>query len=138
MHRLWIVAVALCVGCGAEPEPLMASLDGAWALELVLFDGELRAGAAELAWSVDEAVLSGTIEMSDPDLLRSYELLGAQDIDTLGIALQLVEQAGVRQLFVELAPPSQGESFGGWRTRWGCTDAIDNQCGEDGTLTLSR
>ncbi|HHO49941.1 MAG TPA: hypothetical protein ENK18_03495 [Deltaproteobacteria bacterium] len=132
------VVLALLGGCEPEPEPLVAGLDGSWVLEFVLFDGSVRSGSAQLTWSGDEAMLTGQIEMSDPDLERGYDLLGAQDIEALGIALQLVETLGVRRLFIELMPPQQGEALGGWRTRWGCLEAPDSQCGEDGTTTFSR
>lgn len=126
----------LLAACAPEPPPLMAGLDGAWDATFSLFDGAAdRPGAFDLTWDDEALALYGEVTMSDPDAERRYEVLGAEDVEELGVALQLVELTGVRQLYVETAPPDTEAVIGGWRTRWGCAEGV---CGEDGGLVISR
>jgi hypothetical protein len=128
--------ILLLMACGPEAPPLMAGLDGEWDAAFSVVDGAPeRAGALDLVWDEEDGVLDGEITMVDPDGERRYQVLGAEDIEQLGVALQLVESAGVRQLFVETAAPDRDEVIGGWRTRWGCERGM---CGEDGGLVISR
>lgn len=139
MSLLRVAAVGLlAVACSSDPLPLQVDLDGAWSVTFELLDGTSREGTADLLWDDEGSVLEGEITMHDPDKERSYALLEGEDIETLGVALRLIETTGVRQLFVELMPPQGGETSGGWRTRWGCTTAFDSLCGEDGSLFLSQ
>ena len=131
------MVVFLLVAC-AEPPPLMAGLAGRWEATFTVYaDGEERAGTFDLGWDDEEQVPTGEITMEDVDRQRVYGVLGGEDIEDLGVALQLIELAGVRQLFVEVQAPDSDELIGGWRTRWGCAEA-GGQCGEDGGLVIRR
>ena len=126
------------IACGDAPPPLQADLAGSWDIVFDPTDAPQRSGIAELAWVGDDPVLEGEVTMFDPDEERRYGVLEAMDVDVLGIALELVELTGSRQLFIELMPVANDETAGGWRSRWGCSEPPDNFCGEEGSLAWAR
>lgn len=132
---LMTMCATLMVGC-AEPPSILPDLAGEWHARFWPDEGDGRDGTLAFAWDAELEEMSGTILMADPDDDRSYDLLVAEDIRQLGIALSLVEQGGVRQLFVEVMPPNPEGMAGAWRTRWGCAEMAGSLCGEQGGIEL--
>lgn len=133
--------ILLLLACGGPDDPpdLLSPLDGDWAGEAVLADTEERRAVSASFSMGDDGALTGELWMSDPDRDRGYEVIAAEQIEALGLALQLIELTGVRELFTELPPPEEGAPLvGPWRTRWFCAEGPDGSCGEDGTWTLER
>ncbi|MBX2797314.1 MAG: hypothetical protein KTR31_06600 [Myxococcales bacterium] len=126
------------IGCGGS-QPLQPDLDGTWDITFAVQSLDTsRVGSADLSWNEELAELAGEVTMVEPDGPRLYDVIEAEDIASLGVALQLAERTGIRLLFAEVAPPEQGATFGSWRTRWASTECIPDGCGEDGTMTLQR
>jgi len=125
----------LLFACQPDPPSLLVDFASDWAAVFSIEDADDRAGSILLDWDPELEEISGEVHIDDPDETRVYAVLDSQEVPPLGVALQLSETAGVRQMFIELAVPVEDAAFGGWRTQWGCAGQV---CGETGGLDLTR
>ncbi|MEQ1566968.1 MAG: hypothetical protein ABMA64_15100 [Myxococcota bacterium] len=122
------------VGCG-EPEvpSLLPALAGRWVGAVVV--DEPRPASASFEWDEDEQLLTGELELDEADGPRAFTVLEARSVEDLGVALSLIEVAGVREGFVDaLVPLDPLRAV--WRVRWFCAGEPDGYCDELGELYL--
>lgn len=127
--------VATLAGCAKEPPDLLADLDGDWVGAVVLDDE--RDAAAAFTWDEDAQALAGSFTVQDPDEERVYDVLEAESIEELGVAVTMIQRNGVRKLYLAALVPLDPIDAA-YRTEWYCPEEADLFCGDEGGLHLDR
>ncbi|MEZ4240186.1 MAG: hypothetical protein R3F59_29340 [Myxococcota bacterium] len=134
MRRSLPVLLVLAACQGDAPPNLLLELEGHWTGSFGSDEGSVPA-SAHFTWSDDDEALQGELTLSEPEGDRAFTVLDAASVEELGVSLGLVEEAGVRELYLDALVPLAPYQ-GAWRQEWYCGEGELGFCELSGGFLL--